>query len=244
MNCRNTFAVSTACGDIAGNVARRPFETGLSAPAILVIRPHRSVGGRMAFPRLRSRPEMTTATIRSLILQTCEIKTALANDAVFVDLVAQAAQKLKASVHAGGTIFVCGNGGSACDAMHFVEELVARYKRERPGIKAQHFQDAATLSCWANDYDYETVFSRQVETFCGKNDVLVAISCSGNSKNVLKAAEVARTKGTFVLALTGQTGGKLAALSDICLKVPHTQTERIQESHIMLVHIFCELLET
>lgn len=147
-------------------------------------------------------------------------------------------------IKSGGTIFACGNGGSSNDAMHFVEELVARYKRERRGIKAMHFMDPAVLTCWSNDYDYATAFERQAQTFCGKNDILLAISTSGNSANVNKAVAVCKKNKAKTIALTGKDGGTLKNLADICFVVPANETERIQEVHITLIHIFCELIET
>jgi D-sedoheptulose 7-phosphate isomerase len=128
--------------------------------------------------------------------------------------------------------------------MHFTEELVARYKRERPGIKAAHFHDPSVITCWSNDYTFETVFERQARTFCGPLDTLVGISTSGNSANVIRAVNAAKEKGTTTIGLLGKDGGKLATLCDIPLVVPSNATERIQEVHITFVHIFCELLES
>lgn len=142
-----------------------------------------------------------------------------------------------------GCIYSCGNGGSACDAMHFNEELVARYKKERIGIKAQHFMDSGVLSCWSNDYNYESIFSRQVDTFCTANDCLVCLSTSGNSKNIIKALQHAREKGTSSILLAGGNGGESKEIADISLIVPHHRTDRIQEIHITLIHAFCEFLE-
>jgi len=144
---------------------------------------------------------------------------------------------------AGNRVYACGNGGSACDAMHLVEELVARYKRERPGLPAHHLVDGATLTCWSNDYDFETVFSRQVETHARPGDVLVAISTSGNSPNILRAAEAGRGRGAVVVGLTGRDGGALRDLCDECIVVPADATERIQEAHIQVIHLLCELIE-
>jgi len=157
--------------------------------------------------------------------------------------VVRAAARLAECFRAGGRLYACGNGGSACDAMHLVEELVARYKRDRPGLPAHHLVDGPTLTCWANDYDFASVFRRQVEAMVRPGDVLVAISTSGNSPNVLAAAEAARERGAVVLGLLGRDGGRLAALSDEPLVVPARDTERIQEGHITLIHLLCELVE-
>lgn len=183
-------------------------------------------------------------TIASLLSDSATLKATLAKDAAFNAALAASAQRLAECAKSGGTIFACGNGGSSCDAMHLCEELVARYKRNRPGIKAMHFMDPGVLSCWGNDFSFDTAFARYAETFCTPQDVLVAISTSGNSNNVLAAVEAAKAKGTFVIGLTGKDGGKLATLSDIALTVPSQTTERIQEVHITCIHIWCELMET
>lgn len=183
-------------------------------------------------------------TIASLLSDSASLKATLAKDAGFNAALAASAQRLAECAKKGGTIYACGNGGSSCDAMHLCEELVARYKRNRPGIKAMHFMDPGVLSCWGNDFSFDSAFARYAETFCTPQDVLVAISTSGNSKNVLAAVEAAKAKGTFVIGLTGKDGGKLATLSDIALTVPSQTTERIQEVHITCIHIWCELMET
>ena len=181
--------------------------------------------------------------IAEILKESAAIKAALAGDEAMLERVEQAARRLKQIAAGGGTVYLCGNGGSACDAIHFCEELVARFKRERPGIKAVHFMDPGTLTCWANDYDYESVFKRCAETFCTAADALVLFSTSGNSGNVLAAAAAGRAKGCFTLAFTGRDGGRLAELADLALVIPAQATERIQEAHITLVHILCELLE-
>ncbi|MEX2581833.1 MAG: SIS domain-containing protein [Gemmatimonadota bacterium] len=153
------------------------------------------------------------------------------------------AARIARSFREGGRLYACGNGGSACDAMHLVEELVARYRRDRPGLPAHHLLDAATLTCWSNDYEFATAFRRQVETLVGPDDVLVAISTSGNSPNVVLAAEAARERGAWTLGLTGADGGKLKEVCDEVLAMPSTATARIQEGHITIIHLLCELLE-
>src|SRR5687767_15137408 len=157
--------------------------------------------------------------------------------------VLRAAGLLSAAFRAGNRLYACGNGGSACDAMHLVEELVARYKRERPGLPAHHLLDAPTLTCWSNDYDYATAFRRQVEAMVREGDVLVAISTSGNSPNVLAAVEAANERGALTVGLTGKDGGRMRALCAEALVVPSPATERIQEGHITVIHLLCELLE-
>lgn len=157
--------------------------------------------------------------------------------------VLRAAERTAAAFRAGNRLYACGNGGSACDAMHLVEELVARYKRDRPGLPAHHLLDAPTLTCWSNDYDFATAFRRQVEAMVRPGDVLVAISTSGGSANVLAAVEAARERGAVVIGLLGRDGGAIAPLCDPALVVPAHATERIQEAHITLIHLLCELVE-
>jgi D-sedoheptulose 7-phosphate isomerase len=157
--------------------------------------------------------------------------------------VLRTAGRVAAAFRAGNRLYACGNGGSACDAMHLVEELVARYKRDRPGLPAHHLLDAPTLTCWSNDYDFATAFRRQVEAMARPGDVLVAISTSGNSANVLAAVEAAKERGAVVVGLLGRGGGAIAPRCDEALVVPAEATERIQEAHITLIHLLCELVE-
>jgi D-sedoheptulose 7-phosphate isomerase len=153
------------------------------------------------------------------------------------------AGRITAAFRAGNRLYACGNGGSACDAMHLVEELVARYKRERPGLPAHHLLDGPTLTCWSNDYEFDTAFRRQVETLVRAGDVVLAISTSGNSRNILLAAEAAREREALVVGLAGRDGGRLREFAHECLIVPAEATERIQEAHITIIHLFCELIE-
>jgi D-sedoheptulose 7-phosphate isomerase len=185
-------------------------------------------------------PERYLALVHDALEDSARVKRALTEQA---PLILRMAELLVKSFQSGGRLYACGNGGSACDAMHLVEELVARYKRDRPGLPAHHLMDSATLTCWSNDYDFESAFARQVDTHIRPGDVLVAISTSGNSANVLRAAEVAMEKGAVVLALTGRDGGALMAMSTECLVVPSPATERIQEAHITVIHLLCELVE-
>jgi D-sedoheptulose 7-phosphate isomerase len=173
--------------------------------------------------------------------ESAEIKQALRSQS---EQIVHAADRLIATFLAGNRLYACGNGGSASDAMHLVEELVAQYKRTRPGIPAHHLLDGPTLTCWSNDFDFETAFQRQVETLIRPGDVLVAISTSGNSQNVLLAAEAARKAGAWTLGLTGEGGGRLAGAADLIIRVPSSVTERVQEAHICIIHILCELVET
>jgi D-sedoheptulose 7-phosphate isomerase len=182
--------------------------------------------------------------ITEILNRSSAVKAEIARNADLCGMIGRAAEAMIKCAREGGTVYSCGNGGSACDAMHLAEELVARYKRERPGIRAMHLMDPGTLTCWSNDYDFSGTFERQVQTFCTSKDVLVAFSTSGNSENILKAVEAARKAGTPVIGLTGKGGGKMAPLCTMPLVIPATETERIQEAHITIVHILCELLET
>jgi D-sedoheptulose 7-phosphate isomerase len=147
-------------------------------------------------------------------------------------------------VKRGGTIYWIGNGGSAADAQHMAAELVGRYKRERKAIRSKALTaNTSNLTAIGNDYGYDFVFERQLEAFAKPEDLLIAISTSGNSKNVVKAVELARRVGTRVVSLTGSTGGKLAAISDVLLNVPSLDTARIQETHLLIEHIFCDCIE-
>ncbi len=190
------------------------------------------------------KPAGKAAVIEDIFRQSIVIRQRILSDKKFLSKIEQAAKLLIGCVKSGGVIYACGNGGSSNDAMHLCEELVARYKRERPGIKAMHFMDSAVITCWSNDYAFESVFERQAETFCSKKDVLIAISTSGNSDNVNKAVQAAKKKGAKTIALSGKDGGVLKKLADLALIAPSNETERIQEIHITLIHILCELLET
>ena len=158
--------------------------------------------------------------------------------------IAEAAAVMVGAVKGGGKILSCGNGGSMCDAMHFAEELTGRYRQERPAIPAIAISDSSHMSCVANDYGYDQVFSRYVEALGQSQDVFLGISTSGNSKNVLLAAETARRKGLKVVTLTGKDGGLLASLSDVEIRVAHFGfADRIQEIHIKVIHILILLME-
>ena len=156
----------------------------------------------------------------------------------------KAAELLVESFEHKGKAFSCGNGGSHCDAMHFAEELTGRYRENRPGYAGIAISDPSHLSCVSNDFGYDYVFSRYVEAVGRRGDVLLGISTSGNSGNILKAIEAARAKGMKVIALTGKDGGKMAGLADVEIRVPHFgYADRIQEVHIKIIHILIQLVE-
>jgi D-sedoheptulose 7-phosphate isomerase len=167
----------------------------------------------------------------------------LANEANLA-CIAQAAELIAASLRNGGKVLTCGNGGSLCDAQHFAEELSGRYRHDRPALAAIALTEASHMTCVANDYGFEFVFSRFVQALGRRGDVLLAISTSGNSPNVLNAAEAAKAAGMQVVSLTGKNGGKLADLSDVEIRVPHFGfADRIQEVHIKAIHIMIMLIE-
>ena len=161
--------------------------------------------------------------------------------------IAQAVQAILACVTSGGKVLACGNGGSAADSQHFAAELVGRFERERPGLPAIALTtDTSALTAIANDYDYDRVFSKQVEALGNAGDVLLAISTSGNSKNIVEAMKAAQARNLVVIALTGRDGGamgKLCGPRDFHLNVAHPRTMRIQEIHLLVVHCLCEVVD-
>jgi len=156
----------------------------------------------------------------------------------------QAAAAMHGALAKDKPLLICGNGGSAADAQHIAGELVGRYLKERRALRAMALAaDAAVLTAWSNDYSYDTVFARQVEAHGEAGGVLLALSTSGNSKNVILAAAAARKKGMLVVALTGAGGGKLASASDILIDVPATATPLIQQLHLCVYHYLCAEIE-
>ena len=158
--------------------------------------------------------------------------------------VASAGLRVRTALEKGRKILICGNGGSAADSQHMAAEFVGRFVKERQSLPALALTvDTSLLTAVGNDYGFDCVFSRQVEGLGQEGDVLIAISTSGNSANVVKAVKTAKEKGIYVIALTGENGGILAKESDLCLAVPSQVTERIQEMHIMIIHMICEIAE-
>ena len=158
--------------------------------------------------------------------------------------VASAGLRVRTALEKGRKILICGNGGSAADSQHMAAEFVGRFVKERQSLPALALTvDTSLLTAVGNDYGFDCVFSRQVEGLGQEGDVLIAISTSGNSANVVKAIKTAKEKGIYVIALTGENGGILAKESDLCLAVPSQVTARIQEMHIMIIHMICEIAE-
>jgi len=167
------------------------------------------------------------------------------NDSNNLKKIESAGKAMVQALQNGGKIISCGNGGSMSDAMHFAEELTGRFRENRPGVAAISISDPSHISCVANDFGYEFIFSRFIESMGNRNDVLLAISTSGNSANVLKAAETARSKGMKVVALTGKSGGKLADHCDIEIRVAHNgYADRVQEVHIKIIHSLIHYIES
>ena len=165
-------------------------------------------------------------------------------DPAQVASIAAAAELIAASLKNGGKVLTCGNGGSLCDAQHFAEELSGRYRQNRRALAAIALTEASHMSCVANDFGFEFVFSRFVESIGRPGDVLLAISTSGNSSNILRAAEAARELGMQVVSLTGKDGGALAGISDVQIRAPHSgYADRIQEIHIKAIHVMILLIE-
>jgi D-sedoheptulose 7-phosphate isomerase len=169
---------------------------------------------------------------------------AFSNDSHSLQSVAEAAQLLISAFESSGRAFSCGNGGSMCDAMHFAEEFTGRFRLDRPGIAAVAISDPSYISCVANDYGYDQIFSRFLESHGRAGDILLAISTSGKSPSVLNAARVASKLGVRVIGLTGQPGSELASLCDVCIEAPAGRfADRVQEMHIKIIHILIELVE-
>ena len=169
---------------------------------------------------------------------------ALAADAPLHADLQRAVDACVEALRGGGKLLFCGNGGSAADAQHWAGELVSRFYYDRPGLAAIALTtDSSILTAIGNDYGYDYVFARQVEALGQAGDVLVAISTSGNSPNVLRAADVARARGMQVIAFTGRSGGKLLSMSDLCFRMPSDETPRIQEGHEFVGHLLCALIE-
>jgi D-sedoheptulose 7-phosphate isomerase len=162
--------------------------------------------------------------------------------------IAAAGQLMSSALLADGKILSCGNGGSAADAQHFSSELLNRFEMERPGLPAMALTtDASTVTSISNDYSYDEIFSKQVRALGKSNDVLLGISTSGNSENVIRAIGAAHERGMKVVALSGRDGGRMADLfdeGDVEIRVPATRTARIQEVHLLVIHCLCDLIDT
>ncbi len=182
--------------------------------------------------------------IRKHFEEAGELLNKIMSDDQFISSVEAAGMAMVESLRGEGKIISCGNGGSMCDAMHFAEELTGRYRGDRPSIAAISISDPSHITCVGNDYGFDFIFSRFVEGVGKKGDVLLGISTSGNSSNVIQAAKSAKTKGMKVICLTGKDGGQIASLCDLEVRVPWMQyADRIQEIHIKVIHSLIDYIE-
>ena len=187
----------------------------------------------------------TTRRIRAHFADSAQLKLAAVDE--LTPHIARAASLMTDSLLANGKILACGNGGSASDAQHFAAEMVGRFERERPELPAISLAtDTSILTALANDYDFAQVFAKQVRALGGAGDVLLAISTSGNSGNVVAAVDAAHERGMRIVALTGKGGGRVGELvtaDDVHICVPHTVTARIQEVHLLAIHCLCDAID-
>ncbi len=180
--------------------------------------------------------------IRRQLAESARVKQSFPDE--LVERISQLAEKSAAALRAEGKIVFFGNGGSAADALHLAAELVVRLRDERKGLAALALTtNPSVLTAAGNDYGFERIFSRQIESLVAANDILVALTTSGNSPNILRGVEAGRARGAFTAAFTGETGGALAGKVDLLLNVPSRDPQRIQESHITIGHIVCSLIE-
>lgn len=187
---------------------------------------------------------MSAQHVRAALLEAQGALAALLANEAMLERISAAGDLIADALRSGGRIFSCGNGGSLCDAMHFAEEMTGRYRKNRPAYAATAIADASHLACVANDFGYEEVFSRYIEGAARPGDVLIGITTSGTSRNVVKAAEAARSRGVKVICLTGKAGTPITALSDIAIVTPGGRyADRVQELHIKCIHILIELVE-
>jgi D-sedoheptulose 7-phosphate isomerase len=181
------------------------------------------------------------STVLNLLREHQAVMSQLEN---LLPLVEQAAVRIQDTLARGGKVLFMGNGGSAADSQHMAAELVGRYQADRRALAAIALTtDTSNLTSISNDYGYSMIFSRQLEALCQPHDVVIGISTSGNSENVIKGIEVANKIGAYTIGMSGQTGGKLAVMTDLCFCVPSTTVARIQEAHAFIGHSICELVE-
>ncbi|CBK73523.1 phosphoheptose isomerase [Butyrivibrio fibrisolvens 16/4] len=182
--------------------------------------------------------------VEDRIIESIKVKENILNDTTLIELINKAGQKVKKTFENGGNVFLCGNGGSASDSIHIAAELSGRFQKERKSLPALSLNaDIAALTAISNDYSYEQVFERILSGIVHERDALIGISTSGNSENVYRAFVEAKRHGATTIGLLGKDGGKINEVADIAIVVPGNNTARIQESHIMIGHIICEIAE-
>jgi len=180
--------------------------------------------------------------IRRQLEESARVKQSFSGE--LIGRIGQFAEKSAASLRGGGKLVFFGNGGSAADALHLAAELVVRLRTERPGLAALALTaNPSVLTAAGNDYGFEHIFSRQIESLVSKHDILVALTTSGNSPNIIRGVEAGRARGAYLVAFSGETGGQLAGMVDLLLNVPSNDAQRIQECHITMGHIACSLIE-
>lgn len=183
-------------------------------------------------------------TIKEELYEAEKLLIKIINQPAMINNINQAALLMAEAVKNNGKIISCGNGGSHCDAMHFAEELTGRYRNDRPPIPAIAISDPSHISCVGNDYGFDNIFSRFIDAMGQPNDVLLGITTSGNSPNIINAVKSAKIKGMSSIALSGNDGGQVAKISNVSIIVPFSgYSDRIQEIHIKIIHIFILLIE-
>ncbi len=187
---------------------------------------------------------MKKINIQSIIEKSIATKQQIITNKVLIDTLQKVSDTIVACYKNGGKVLFCGNGGSAADAQHLAAELSGRFYFDRPPLEAEALHvNSSYVTAVANDYSYNNIYSRYVSGVGKAGDVIIGLSTSGNSENIVRALKVAKNKNMVTIGMTGKSGGAMKGLSDYLLNVPSTDTPRIQESHIMLGHIFCEIVE-
>ena len=182
--------------------------------------------------------------IKEIIGSSIETKQKLLQDEVLLKTICDAIDVIVTAFRNGNSVYFCGNGGSAADAQHLAAEFSGRFYKDRNALPAEALHcNTSYLTAVANDYSFDDIYSRLIDGIGKAGDILVGLSTSGNSSNIVKAFETAKKKGMITIGFTGETGGKMKSISDHLINVPSTDTPRIQESHIMVGHIICELVE-
>jgi D-sedoheptulose 7-phosphate isomerase len=183
-------------------------------------------------------------TINDLIKASISVKEQIISDGVMAPILEEVIQIITNTFQNGGAVYFCGNGGSAADAQHLAAEFSGRFYKDRKALPSEALHcNTSYLTAVANDYSYDVIYSRLIEGIARKGDVLIGLSTSGNSGNILKAFEMANSIGVITIGMTGAGGGRMKAISNYLIEVPSNTTPRIQESHILIGHIICELVE-
>ena len=183
-------------------------------------------------------------TINDLIKASISVKEQIISDGVMAPILEEVIQIITNTFQNGGAVYFCGNGGSAADAQHLAAEFSGRFYKDRKALPSEALHcNTSYLTAVANDYSYDVIYSRLIEGIARKGDVLIGLSTSGNSGTILKAFEMANSMGVITIGMTGAGGGKMKAISNYLIEVPSNTTPRIQESHILIGHIICELVE-